>query len=145
MTKIFLIASQSPYILNVILIVILILFWIILSNNLRSIYVNKHDTKYFKIDFLSWKDWRNVIFFHMWCRANILNIHIEWENINRLEKARNISPGDSTAAQSNRYHYKIVAGSCVETETVNMYNVWCHMSAKRWPLIIKKGVNCYRD
>ena len=46
-----------------------------------------------------------------------------WENINRLEKARNISPGDSTFVQSNRYHYKIVAGSCVENETANMYNV----------------------
>ena len=43
--------------------------------------------------------------------------------MNSSEKARNISPGDSTFVQLNRYHSKIVAGSCVENETVNMYNV----------------------
>ena len=81
----------------------------------------------------------------MWWRANILNIHIEWEKTNCSKKARNISPGDSTFVQLNRYNYKIITGSCVENETVNMYNVWCHMSTKRWPLINEKGVNCYRD
>lgn len=75
-------------------------------------YVNKHDTR--NIQFF---------FFHMGRRDNILNIHIEWEKTNCSEKARNISPGDSTFVQLNRYHYKIVEGSCVENETVNMYNV----------------------